>query len=286
MLSVVAVIPTYRPDAGALLDLVDALISSGVDVLVADDASPCTADAALRSVNSRGVRVTRHARNAGIARSLNAGLLYARERGAAWLLTVDQDSVLPRGYVDELACVAETVIHALGVEGVGAVAAGAVDDASGELGYPVTYVRGVPTTEEVIQTGTLWSVAGLIAAGGFDTSLGIDAVDAAACLRLREQGMRVVLAPGIRIGHRLGAGRQVTMLGRSVLASGHDAGRRTTMVRNRLRLAPAEFRQSPKHALRTLRRLAVNTLLAVTIEDERWAKAKGSARGLMPRRQR
>ena len=58
------------------------------------------------------------------------------------------------------------------------------------------------------------------------------------------------------------------------------------MVRNRLRLAPAEFAQSPKHALRTLRRVAVNTLLAITVEDDRWAKAKGSARGILPRSQR
>ena len=58
------------------------------------------------------------------------------------------------------------------------------------------------------------------------------------------------------------------------------------MVRNRLRLFPAEFAQSPVHALRTLRRVAVNTALAVTIEDDRWAKAKSSARGVFPARQR
>ncbi|MDI1288712.1 MAG: hypothetical protein PSX37_02015, partial [bacterium] len=79
-------------------------------------------------------------------------------------------------------------------------------------------------------------------------------------------------------------GRQVTVLGRTVLASGHSPERRTTMVRNRLRLAPEEFAQSPVHAFRTLRRVAMSTLLAATIEDERWAKVKGSARGLLPRR--
>ena len=76
------------------------------------------------------------------------------------------------------------------------------------------------------------------------------------------------------------------MLGRDVLSSGHSPERRTTMVRNRLRLFPAEFAQSPTHALRTMRRVAVNTALAVTVEDDRWAKAKASARGLLPRRKR
>jgi hypothetical protein len=55
-------------------------------------------------------------------------------------------------------------------------------------------------------------------------------------------------------------------------------------VRNRLRLFPAEFVQDPVHALRTLRRVAMNTALAVTVEDNRWAKAKASAKGVLPTR--
>ena len=145
---------------------------------------------------------------------------------------------------------------------------------------------GMPTTHELIQTGTLWSVGALVAVRGFDETLGIDAVDAAACLRLREAGRAIVVAPGAAITHRVGDGQQVTVLGRSVLASGHSPARRTTMVRNRLRLFPAEFAMSPLHALRTIRRLSVNTALAVTVEPDRWAKAKASARGLLSARER
>jgi GT2 family glycosyltransferase len=172
----------------------------------------------------------------------------------------------------------------LGEENVGAVAAGAIDDASGEIGYPVTWRDGIATTEEVIQTGTLWSVAALSAIGGFDEALGIDAVDAAACLALRRAGLGIVLAPDVRLVHRIGSGRQVRILGRDVLASGHSPERRASILRNRLRLFPAEFAQSPRHGLRTLRRVTVQTALAVTIEEDRWAKAKASVRGLLTRR--
>ena len=157
---------------------------------------------------------------------------------------------------------------------------------SGGLGYPVTVVNGIPTTQEVIQTGTIWNVVALGTAGGFDERLRIDAVDAAACLALRQGGHVIALAADLEIGHRIGEGQQVRLLGREVLASGHDPTRRTTMVRNRLRLFPAEFRQDPVHALRTVRRVAVNTALAVTVEDDRWAKAKASARGVLPERER
>jgi rhamnosyltransferase len=281
---VLAVVPIFRPNPDDLLNLIIALTSQHIPVVVADDASPCTVDPVLRAAADLGARVVRHGTNDGIARSLNDGLRFADEVGARWLLTVDQDSTLTPDYLESLLAAAESAESILGLGQVGAVAAGGIADASGALTYPVTVVDGVSTTAEVIQTGTIWAVDALLALGGFDESLGIDAVDAAACLALRRAGMRIVLAPGIEITHRVGDGRQVRVLGRDVLASGHSPERHTTIVRNRLRLFPAEFVQSPTHALRTLRRVAVNTALAVTVEDNRWAKAKGSARGLLPRK--
>ncbi|MCX6413455.1 MAG: hypothetical protein NTU77_02425, partial [Actinobacteria bacterium] len=195
-----------------------------------------------------------------------------------WLLTVDQDSSLPPGYV--------AALLAATTDRVGVIGANIISDASGDVRYPTTHSDGHLTTEEVFQTGSLWSVAALTAISGFDESLGIDAVDAAACLRLRERGFIVALAAGARLEHRVGAARQVTLLGRTVLATGHSPERRTTMVRNRLRLAPAEFRQSPKHAFRTLRRVGVNAVLGATVEENRWAKTKGTIKGLLPRRSR
>lgn len=276
--SVVAVVPTFRPEADELNSLVASLQAQGISVLVSDDASPCTSDPALREVESLGVDVVRHRHNRGIARGLNDGLAFAVAHGATWLLTVDQDSSLPPDYV--------AALLAASTDGVGVIGAEIISDASGDVRYPTTQSDGHLATEEVFQTGSLWSVAALTAIGGFDESLGIDAVDAAACLRLRERGFIVALAAGVRLEHRVGAARQVTLLGRTVLATGHSPERRTTMVRNRLRLAPAEFRQSPKHAFRTLRRVGVNAVLGATVEENRWAKTKGTIKGLLPRRSR
>ena len=274
----VAVVPTFRPESGELKSLVASLQAQDISVLVTDDASPCTSDPALREVESLGVDVVRHRHNRGIARGLNDGLAFAVARKAIWLLTVDQDSSLPPGYVAALLAAASDRVGVIGAE--------IISDASGDVRYPTTQSDGHLATEEVFQTGSLWSVAALTAIGGFDESLGIDAVDAAACLRLRERGFIVALAASVRLEHRVGAARQVTLLGRTVLATGHSPERRTTMVRNRLRLAPAEFRQSPKHAFRTLRRVGVNAVLGATVEENRWAKTKGTIKGLWPRRSR
>jgi rhamnosyltransferase len=278
---VVAVIPTYRPSsdlakrAAGIRPMVDR-------VLVADDASPCTSDAVLREVSALdGVQVRRFARNAGIARSLNAGLELARGIGAGWLLTVDQDTDVPADYLAALLADLDRATE-YGLS-IGVIGPQTIGDASGSVGYPTIEVNGWPTTFEVFQTGALWSVSALHAVDGFDEALGIDGVDAAACLALRRIGLAVALSPSAQLQHAWGQARQVTILGRQVAVTNHSPERRTTMVRNRLRLAPAEFAQSPVQGFRSLRRLAMNTLLAVTVEDDRWAKAKASARGLLPR---
>ena len=283
--SVLALVATYSPGEN-LTSLVTALGLQVDSVVVSDDASPCTADPILRDCGLvPGVSVICHADNVGIARGLNEGLQSARDSGCRWLLTSDQDSQFPESYVADISSFAES-IGSLWDDSVrvGAVGAGVVINASGQLKYPVTEVTGasgpVSVTEEVIASGTLWNVEALIGVGGFDESLGLDAVDAAACLRLREAGYRIALAPGVAMEHQLGNSRSVQLLGRTVLATGHSGERRSAMIRNRLRLAPAEFRQSPKHAFRTLRRVSVNAVLGATVEGDRWEKFKGSLRGL------
>jgi hypothetical protein len=54
------------------------------------------------------------------------------------------------------------------------------------------------------------------------------------------------------------------------------------MIRNRFRLFPGEFRQSPAHALRTVRRVLVNQVLGLLVEQDRKSKALGTLRGFKP----
>lgn len=277
---VVAIVPTYRPDASVVGHVLG--LAAQCDVVVSDDGSPCTSDVVLRELSEiSGVTVFRHPANVGIARGLNDGLRTARERGATWLLTIDQDTRIPSDYVMRMLNAA----HAMRVSEpmIRVVGAEHIHERSGAMQYPLIERGGVSITEEVIQTGSLWSVEALWDLGGFDESLGIDAVDAAACLRMREQGYLVAVARGLDLEHTLGRARTIHVLGRAVMLTGHDPARRTTMVRNRLRLFPREFRQSPRHALRTLRRVAINQTLGLVNETDKAAKIKGSLRGIVKR---
>ena len=262
MSSVVSVVPTYRPDAN--VQSLTETLSNVSKVLVTDDGSPCTSDQRLSSIAAiPGVRMLRHHVNKGIGRGLNDGLAFAQECGAEWMLTVDQDSRLPHGYIEHLVGVADDVLSA-GVR-VGVMGALHVDDASGDFTYPTEpshdALQPYPETEELISSGSLWNIAALVSIGGFDSTLGMDAVDSAACLSLREAGYRVIALPGITFEHRIGAGERTQILGRSFLRTGHSRQRRQRILTNRLRLFPREWQQSPRHAIRTVRRAGVNMIL-------------------------
>jgi rhamnosyltransferase len=278
---VLIVIPTYRPSE-QLLQLITDIRAQGYPILISDDSSPVTADSILRAAGSDlHVDVIRHHKNEGIARGLNEGLLAAIDMGAEFLLTLDQDSRVPANYVNDLV----GAFDALSVDRVGVIAPAVIADNSGNITYPTHSIDGVMATEEVIQSGALWKVTTLKKIHGFDEKLGIDAVDAAACLHLREAGFLIALTPAVTLQHNLGDSRQVRLFGRSIMVTSHSPARRTTMVRNRLALAPAEFKQSPRHAFRTVRRVTVNSVLGAVLGKNRTARAKGSIAGLLPKRQ-
>jgi len=196
--SVVVVIPTFAPP-GQLPSLVSAIRESGYPIVVSDDASPCTSDAVLREVASiPNVDVLRHAGNAGIARGLNEGLAVAQLAEAHWILTVDQDSMIATNYLPELLDSASSRLE--GGEPLGAIGAEMIEDASGPMTYPLSAAHPNATTQEIIQTGTLWNAAAMHQVGGFDESMGMDAVDAAACLALRRAGFTIGVAQGLSVG--------------------------------------------------------------------------------------
>ena len=261
MSGVVCVVPTYRPEA-AVQVLIENL-ATVADVLVTDDGSPCTFDQRLAAIAAiPGVQVARHQTNRGIGRGLNDGLAIADRYGAQWLFSVDQDSRLPFGYVQDLVDLAADLFNR-GVR-VGVLGALHVDDASGDFTYPTEQSHDAsqpyPETNELIASGSLWNVAALMSVDGYDSTLGMDAVDAAACLSLREAGYRVIALPGITFEHRIGDGVRTHILGRSILRTGHSRQRRRKILVNRLRLFPREWRQSPPHAIRTVRRAGINAV--------------------------
>jgi len=253
--TVIAVVPTFAPD----VDVIDRLrsLSEQVDsVIVVDDGSPKRASVVLDLIEQSGFELIRSTTNAGIAAALNAGTRLALERGADFVLTVDQDSLLPAGYVGDC-------LHAFSLARpetkVGVVCS---DRINGQPSIPGSYtVEGLGVVREAIQSGFLIRRECLEQCGLFDARLFIDDVDTEFCLRIARYGWLTVVGPGTDISHSLGEQALLRPFGFQRYEGDtparyqyHRPFRRYFITRNNIDLYLRYLRSSPRWVLSSVRR--------------------------------
>ncbi|MGM7672173.1 glycosyltransferase [Microbacterium sp. A93] len=245
-----AVFSTFRPGSGAE-EAVSSVAGQVDGVIVVDDGSGPVADDVLERLAASGVLVHRQSENSGIAAALNTGIRLAREQGAANVVTFDQDSLVPSGFVEALR-VAQDAATADGVQ-VGVVVPeyfAAVRQARGEM-------SAYGPAANVIQSGMLLPLSVVDAIGELRADFFIDLVDTEFELRLRREGYAVLAAPGLRLGHALGTQYRRELFGRQVCLPGippeitlSTPFRYFYRVRNRIVLNGEYLRAAPKQIIR------------------------------------
>lgn len=287
---VIAVVPTYRPDGDVLVHLrrIARQVSA---VVVVDDGSGETASAILETVAAELAHVIRLDSNSGIAAALNAGVRWALDDGADYVLTVDQDTDLPGDYVSTAL---ELFARANPVTRVGVVA---VDAVNGAPSLP-TWVspEGFGLVPEAIQTGFVISRACLETAGLFDERLVIDCVDTEYCLRVRDHGFRIAVAKGTDIRHSIGRRAELRPFGIPLRhASGrvatyqyHSPFRRYYIARNNIDLMLRNVSKRPRWVLTVLKRELSGMINSMVSGPQRLAQTlaitTGTVHGLLRRR--
>jgi len=279
-----AVITAFNPDH-ELLDACSSVVHQVDVTVIVDDASGVPNEAVLEECIELGVVVTRHTTNQGIGAALNTGVRVAREllgSSGAYILTLDQDSVVPAGYVAALVA-AERAATSAG-ESVGMVGP---EHAQGIRSAAARSVGGILHSREPIQSGLLIPTATFDAIGLFADNLFIDGVDSEFFLRATTDGRSAIVARGAQLGHRLGRAHVVSMAGRPLalgsrqLSLIHAADYRYYYIaRNRVILLRRYARTAPAWAigavLRDLRHLAV----AAIFLPGRWPRLLNTVAGL------
>ncbi len=254
---VIAVIPTFRPDM-AVIDGLLSMAKQVHSVVVVDDGSPSDPLGILDRLESAGAQVIRKPTNSGIAAALNVGITRALALGANYVLTVDQDTILPPQYVAD--CVSAFRISSAATN-LGIVC---TDKVNGQPSIPERYTaEGLGLVREAIQSGFLISAECLAECGLFDERLFIDCVDTEYCLRIAQRGFRIAVGPGTDISHSLG--EQVALrpfgLARREPSTGaiatyeyHGPIRRYYIARNNVDLYLRYFRIRPRWVVSAIKR--------------------------------
>ena len=149
--------------------------------------------------------------NLGLAHAYNVGLSMARAQGFSWLLTLDQDTSLPRDYVSRL-------VNAVAIVDVDPEIAAVVPriEGSGRTLSPYRFrwgavptwfppgYSGVPNVAVyALNSASLLRVSALRQLGGYDRRFWLDASDHAIFHALAAHGKRSYVAGDIRVQHQL-----------------------------------------------------------------------------------
>lgn len=283
---IIAVVPTYLPSTDVMANI--ARIRSQVDaVIVVDDGSPepSGSDAVLAQIAHDGSELVRLTENRGIAHALNVGIRIALERGADFVLTVDQDTLLPHDYAARLLdtfALASSNAAPLQTR-IGVVASERVNDTRLRI---ADTVDGVATVVEAIQSGSLVSAHCLRECGWFDERLVIDTVDTEFCLRISLHGFAVAIAPGSRIEHAIGTqspvrvfGIPIRRRGQAVVYPHHSPYRRYFITRNNIDLWFRYARRRPAWTALSIRREVLTGVLTIVSGPDRPRQLLGALVG-------
>ncbi|MET3808942.1 glycosyltransferase [Arthrobacter sp. UYEF3] len=264
---VAGVVTAFRPFP-EIVSNVESLLRQAAVVVVVDDGSGPGFDHIFAALAEVGAVVLRLEANSGIGAALNAGIHKAREIGdPEYIVTVDQDSYLPAGYVQALHSAAAGAKTSR-------IEPGLISPANIH-GNPVKRKgsrNGISLGKEPIQSGLMIPVATLDAIGEFSEELFIDLVDTEYYYRALDAGLPTILAD-TEFDHSLGTMVDARVFGRSVAAMGRPLKVRIAatwryyyIFRNRLLVGRRYFSRHPAWVAAgiwtDLRHLLVVTLLA------------------------
>ena len=247
------------------------------------------------------VEVVSVAGNYGLAWAYDYALTIAKESGTEWMLTLDQDTELPDGF---LLCMEERANQLSGRSMVGAIVPRLVNDEGKALSPVAAGVRerrilidrpGVVDAEvRAYNSGALIRVAALERSGGYDHRFWLDYLDHSVFHALHVHGFRVWVESELKLRHQLSLedGREAMTEERfrnfaTAEAAFRDlhagwAGRLLYLGRLILRAVNQRRRGDPLHFFETTLRLIRERLLVSRVERLRRWEASIAGRVSIP----
>jgi rhamnosyltransferase len=269
---IVAVIVTYQPSLDLLYQNFLALRQQVSHVVVIDNTDHPEQAACVekRLKDHPELHYVWNQGNQGIAHALNQGVRLAESLGADWILTMDQDSILPPDYVSILAN--EIAQH---------------DDSVISIGTPfVSHHHTFADTKDggevklLITSGNLIQIAAIKKAAYFREEFFIDYVDFDLSLRLRKLGYQLIETHKTSFTHHLGEPEKKVLFGKTFSCTNYSPLRFYYMTRNRLVFFKENCWFDPALVMRCTGQMLKEIVKMLLAENDRKRKIKAILTGI------
>lgn len=226
MLKIYAGIVSYNPELKRLKENISAVQNQLSDVVVFDNGSNNIKEIQELVSDFANVRLIKSENNLGIAAALNQLMQWGYEKGYGWMLSLDQDSVCDKSFVEEM-------IPYLTIEqNLGVVAPVIVDRNIGVVGHnPKSEYAHVNTC---ITSGAFSKLSAWKKIGEYDESMFIDSVDFEYCYRMRKYGYGVIQVRDVKLLHELGKSQKRRFFFWEIDVTEHSAFRQYYIARNNI----------------------------------------------------
>lgn len=222
MSEICAGIVTYHPDILRLEDNLRSVTEQVYKVYVVDNHSS-NIDEIRKLVSSvANAELLENGHNNGIAAALNQLCGRAEEDGCSWILTLDQDTVIPVDMIETFK--PYTIVPEIGIICPEVYYEG--------CGYQLANREGTQNVYACMTSAALTRIEAWYKVGGFREDYFIDFVDNEFCMKLTLNQYRILRVNACQISHQLGESGIKKILGLKVRYSKHSPLRIYYMARN------------------------------------------------------
>lgn len=257
-------IVTYQPDLQRLRENLAAAQAQGNTLILVDNGSNNLSDIRTLAVDAILIENTN---NLGIATALNQLCNKAQELGCDWIVTLDQDSVMQPGTLNEFALYTDLSDVA--------IICPRIEDRS--LGRQHTQsTSGITYVTHAITAGNMVRLKAWEAVGGFTDELFIDGVDFDFCLSLQEAGWKILRTDNICLVQEMGHGRRIALpFHHQMSVLNHPPRRLYYITRNYLWIGHRHHQ-----FLHWVLEVAKRIFIVVCFEQQKWQKFRAMITGI------
>lgn len=266
----------YNPNLNRLKNNLDAIVLQVDYIYCVDNGSQNIADIEEFLDDYTCISLKKNNVNKGIATALNQLVSMADLYGAEWILTLDQDSIVRPGLVDEY----EKVLPKL--SNVGMLTCVIEDRNTHQRTGNESEDIGYESVDICITSGSYLNVTACKNAGGFDEKMFIDFVDFDMCQLLHETGYNIYRINYYGLYHELGELKKVSFLGKKLVFNTHSSFREYYITRNHLYYARKHQMYLDKW--REYKRVVIHVCLVILFDDNKFQKIKAMIRGTIDSR--
>lgn len=196
-------IVTYNPDIEKLKKNISRIAGQVCKLVIADNGSKNIEDIKRLAAAFENVSVILNYENFGIARALNQIMKWSSNNGGDWTITLDQDSECSD-------CIIDLYKPYLNKEDVGMLTCRYTDRNLNEEN--VVYNSDCEEIDFCITSASLLKNECWKKTAGFDEYLFIDKVDNDICLKLQENGFKIICVNKVGFTHEVGKAKKISFL--------------------------------------------------------------------------